>query len=336
MIFWGRYKKIPVVKTVLENEFLRIETLNLGASLLSFVEKESSRDIVLGGSDLKSTLALNAHYMGNSVGRCVNQIHHGIFRLHGQDFSLNINNPPHSLHGGKYGIHQKVFAVCEKDNEVIYSCTLTGLEDGYPGDLQLKIRYVLEGSDLYWEVCGKSDQDTLFNISNYSYFNLLGSNGRTVIGQYLHIPSDLVGYVDATGLAESLLREVKQTAFDFRTARKIGDALQEGHPNLRLANGFNHPYVFYKEGLRATLESSDLRLQISSDYPSMHLYSANHLPGTLEGKNGFCYGAQDGICFACQYYPNAINYPEHESPILKKGKRGKHWIRYHVEKINQR
>lgn len=334
MIFWGRQQGIPVVKSILENEFLYVETMNFGASLLVLKDKRTGKDIVLGADNLKDYLALLPYYVGSSVGRVANRIADGKFFLTGQEISLQKNNDFHSLHGGDHGFHQKVFAVKEKENEVIYTTISEDNESGYPGNLQVEISYQLDGETLIWKATGKCDSDTLFSPTNHSYFNLLGSTGRTILGHQLFIPANRVGLVDETGLAFERTHSVKGTAFDFLEKKKIGLGLRESHENIRTAKGYDHPYLFEKGDLRAQLECSDLRLSVFSDYPVMHLYSGNYLPGSLEGKGGYCYGKHDGICFECQHYPNAIQYLSHESPFIEKNKLVTHWIKYKIERLS--
>ena len=46
------------------------------------------------------------------------------------------------------------------------------MEEGFPGSLYLKIVYRLSGNELKMEYEAMSDQDTLINIANHSFFIL--------------------------------------------------------------------------------------------------------------------------------------------------------------------
>ena len=83
--------------------------------------------------------------------------------------------------------------------------------------------------------------------------------------------------------------------------------------------------------IMASIRTSDLMMNIYSDLPGMHIYTANFLDGMCEGKEGNFYGKNNGICFECQFYPNSINYDEFIKPLIMKGEAVKRYIRYELE-----
>ena len=52
------------------------------------------------------------------------------------------------------------------------------MEEGFPGSLYLKIVYRLSGNELKMEYEAMTDQDTLINIANHSYFNLSAKDSK--------------------------------------------------------------------------------------------------------------------------------------------------------------
>ena len=333
MTVFGRYKGEAVRSSVLENEYLRVETMSLGATLLSLTDKESGKDIVLGFPTLKGYLDQHNSYLGASVGRCANRIGGASFTLNGERYELPQNDGENCLHGGKQNFAWKNYAIEEGENVIVYRGVSEDGEEGFPGRLEYSIAYLLNGRELTWIYAGKSDKDTILNMTNHSYFNLLGSVGRTVLGQTLLIPSEEISLLDEHSLTLEETLPVAGTAFDFRTPKKIAEAFRDPHPNMKAARGIDHNYVFedQPEGLRAVLSSSELKLSVYSDLPGMHVYTANWLEEN-EGKNGYNYGPQDGICFECQYAPNAVNCERYRKPILPAGETMRHYIRYRLER----
>ena len=81
----------------------------------------------------------------------------------------------------------------------------------------------------------------------------------------------------------------------------------------------------------AIARSEKLELHAYSDYPGMHLYSANWLENKM-GKKGHLYPERSAVCFEAEYMPNAINYPDVEQkPVLRAGDIQKHEIQYRLK-----
>ena len=59
-------------------------------------------------------------------------------------------------------------------------------------------------------------------------------------------------------------------------------------------------------------------MEVYSDLPGIQFYTANGLH-TEKGKGGVAYGRRTGYCFETQYFPDAINKPQFDSPVLKAG-----------------
>ena len=327
---FGTFKGQEMNLYVLENEDLKVGVTDLGATLVAFIDKKTGIDIVYGFEDASGYETQHGSYIGATVGRTCNRIGKGTFTLNGKEYHVPINNGPNSLHGGIEGFSFKKFDTELKENAVVFTYVSKDGEEGYPGNLTLTVEYKLCKNSLKYTWSGICDQDTLFNITNHSYFNCNGEG--TILNHTLKINTDKVALLDKDGMATDQVLDVKGTAFDFTQEQVIFERLEMGHENLKIASGYDHNYVFENLDVKemCTLKGDTLQLDIISDCPDMHVYGGNFLDGECKGKYGDYYQAKSAICFECQYYPNAINYEGFYKPILKANERKTHFMEYVV------
>ena len=332
MKHFGEYEGKEILLSHLENEYIEAEVFNYGASLRSFTEKKSGRDVVLGFDSFEPYTDLKGSCLGATVGRCANRIGKACFTLNEKEYKLAVNNGPNCLHGGIVNYSQRVFELVEEsETKAVYRYVSPDGEEGFPGKLELTIIYELDGPTLLYKIEAESDQDTVLNITNHSYFNLECREHKTVFDQKMKIASGKVALADPDGMASPEILDVEGTAFDYRDFHRIGDALEHPHPNMEITGGIDHNYLFedsrgYTE--MAVLRSGELELTTGSDLPGLQVYTANFLDLPEPGKEGFLYKPRCGICFEGQFYPNAVNYDFCRSPILRKGEKAAYRITY--------
>lgn len=309
----------------LENEFLKIKVTNFGASMMSFVEKQSGIDIILGFEFTKDYFLYKQYYIGAIIGRCANRIQNGQFELNEKMIKVSQNENKHSLHGGVDGISTKIFDGYKKENMLIFTLLDEDKSNGYPGNLYLTVLYQLIKNTCKVTFCGISDQDTIFNITHHPYFNLNGVGN--ILNHEMKIETDQVAFVDEQYITSNISMNVKDTVFDFTKFNEIGKQMNKNHSNIQLTQGFDHNYIFENmlPKKMATLKTKKLCLEIYSDLPHLHVYSANFLKTNQYGKYA-------GICLECQYYPNAVHYKNRIQPILKAFHQQMHFIEYKVER----
>ena len=306
----------------LENNELKISVSDLGATLIRFIDKRSNKDLVLG-FDSEEQYLKDKYYMGASVGRNVNRIGNAEFKLNGKTYKLTVNDNMNQLHGGIDNFAFKVWDVKEKkEDEIVFVLHSKDMEEGFPGNIVVEVSYKLEKNNLIWKYSGKSDQDTLFNMTNHSYFNLGAEN---ILNHKLKVHTDKYSLLDQYSLSLEKSIDVKDTPYDFRELTLINDNLS------KLNNGIDNNYVYenLNDKLMAELAYNNIQLNVYSDLPDMHLYTSSGL-GTCTGKKGVTYKKFSGICLECQYYPNSINYESYIKPILKKDDVVSHYIRYEI------
>ena len=301
----------------IENDFLRLVCSNYGCTIMQlFVKMQdgSERDVVLGYDTIEEYQP-NDLYLGAVIGRTANRIREGTFTINGIRYQLPINNGPNCNHGGITGFNGRIFSYAIVNDSVRFHYFSKDKEEGYPGNLDAYVTYELKENRLVCTYKATTDQDTLINMTNHSYFNLSGE--PSYIGSHkLKVHSNQYGRSDQFGLFTGEWRDVAGTPFDFREYKPIDDALKAEDEDLRLGNGIDHVYLFNstKDQVSLKNEEEDLTLIVSTSLPATQIYTANYLDGR-KGKRGKQNRFRDAVCIETSYLPDSIHLEE-DSPTL--------------------
>ncbi|MFR6345117.1 MAG: aldose epimerase family protein [Christensenellales bacterium] len=317
----------------MKSDALEIVVTNFGGTILKILmpdNKGQKGDVVLGYDEIKEYQTRDA-YLGALVGRVANRIRKGSFELNGKTYQLPINDGPNSLHGGIKGFSQKVFDAEIQDDSLVLSYLSCDGEEGYPGNLQLTATYTLKKDTLTIDYEATTDEDTLINLTNHSYFNLSGGQ-EDVQNHVLQLRSNRFACIDKDGLPTGEFRQTKDTPFDFNQPKRIGDALACRDEQLTLGLGIDHPFLFDAKENQIVLShpATGRRLTISTTLPGTQVYTGNQLDGRI-GKYGISYGKHFGVCLETQNLPDAIHLEKEPSTILKKGETYKERTTYTFE-----
>lgn len=288
-------------------------------------------DVVLGYDDYEGSRS-RKYFLGAAVGRCANRIKGARFTLNGREYQLEKNEGNNQLHGGFKGFDVRLWDASVVESRYGQDLRLTYTspdgEERYPGTLNVKLTYSLsEQNELIIHYDAVSDADTLCNLTNHSYFNLAGHDSGSALDQELKIYASRFTEVDAESIPTGRVLSVEGTPMDFREFHRIGERIDCGYDQLRLAGGYDHNFVLDHApgeiGLCAELRDpkSGRRLTCLTDCPCVQFYSGNFLDGTQAGKNGVFYQRRAGLCLETQFAPDAVNHPEWDSPVLKAGQR---------------
>ena len=324
---------VTVYQFVLSNKNgMEISVINYGGIITSLKAKDRNgkyQDIVLGFNSLPPYEDENP-YFGALIGRYGNRIANGTFKLDGQPYKLDINNPPNHLHGGLKGFHKVVWNPKEIINDSNVSLELTYLskhmEEGYPGNLDVKVTYTLNNKDelsVLYEA--ETDRKTIINLTQHSYFNLSGDFSEDVLDHQIKINADAFLPVDETLIPTGEIRSVLGSPFDFRKSKLIGQDIDVNNKQIEFGKGYDHCWVINNQsnGLRSVATAyhseSGRVLDVYSDLPGLQFYSGNFLDGTLKSKGGGYYELRSGFCLETQYYPDSPNQENFPSVVLKPG-----------------
>ncbi len=317
-----------------------VSFIDYGAAIVSIMvhDREGNlKDIALG-CDNAAAYEQQTACLGAVPGRYANRIEKGTFVLNGKTFHLAVNNGPNHLHGGPTGFHRRLWngEICD-DNTVIFTRLSCDGEEGYPGNLMVCVKYTFDQASRL-SICYQalSDQDTILNLTNHTYFNLNGHDSGSVEGQELQIFADSFTENDSnclpTGRIVNLSAE-EGRVMDFRSPKTIGKDLHKESIHLKNASGYDHNYVLEKnkEGIAAKAYSSDsgITMECKTTQPGIQLYTGNFLEDSnIQGKNGAVYHNFDGFCLETQHFPDAIRHTHFPKVILKMGELYKETTEY--------
>lgn len=323
----------PVFLVELRNDTISSEIITYGAAIRSLVVPDGQGnpvDVVLGYDTLEEYVRQDG-YLGATVGRFANRIAKGRFALNGQTYTLATNNGENHLHGGIRGFSHRVWSIDSSDeHSVTLSLSSPHGEEGYPGHLECKVRFALEGKGLVIDYHAVSDRDTLCNLTNHTYFNLAGQGSGPVLDQTMQLMACYFTPSNGQSIPLGTVEPVADTPMDFRTPTSIGLRIREDFDQLLYARGYDHNYVV--DGAAGTLRpmavayapATGITLQAETTLPGVHFYTANYLPQGRKGKGGCLYGPRHGFCLETQFFPDSPNQPGFPSAVLKAGEEYRH------------
>jgi len=288
-------------------------------------------DVVLGFKDIEAYIkAENEPYFGCVVGRFGNRISKGKFILDGKTYNLAVNGGENHIHGGLKGFDKVVWHLLKEDvatNAITFTYLSKDGEEGYPGNLDVTIRYQLtEANEIVITYNANTDKATPVNLTNHVYLNLGGEGKADILDHELLINANKFTPVGADLIPKGVLAEVSGSALDFTQVKAIGQDIDVDTEQLRFAGGYDHNYALNKniEGemsLAATVwhPSSGRFLEVLTEEPGVQFYSGNSLDGSLVGKSGQSYEARTGFCLETQHYPDSPNQAQFPNTILQPG-----------------
>ena len=304
---------------------------NYGARLVSLVVPDKNgtpTDVVDGYDNIGNYLHQPETFFGAIVGRYGNRIAKGHFKLDSNTYTLATNNGPNSLHGGKKGFGAVVWTGHQlNDSAVELSYLSKDGEEGYPGNLNVKVTYTLQDGDaLRIDYEATTDKPTVLNLTNHAYFNLNGQGSGSIDGHVLQIDADTYTPVDSTLIPTGKIDSVAGTPFDFRQPTAIGARINDTtNQQIRYGKGYDHNFVLNaRDTHKAPVvtvqgDSSGIVMQVSTLEPGVQFYTGNFMNGTNPLKAGKKDGYRTAFCLETQHYPNSPNEPSFPSTVLRPG-----------------
>ncbi|OWK70169.1 aldose epimerase family protein [Pedobacter sp. AJM] len=303
---------------------------NYGGRIVSLLvpnKDDKLTDVVLGYDSIGAYRKKGEPFFGALIGRYGNRIGKGKFTLNGEQYTLQLNDGPNTLHGGTDGFYSKVWDAKQVDGQKLeLTYTAKDGEAGYPGKLDIKVLYTLtDDNALQIDYTATTDKATVVNLTNHAYFNLNGEGNKSILDHELTIAADSITPVDSTLIPTGKLLAVTGTAFDFTKAKTIGKSIEESNEQLKFGKGYDHNFALNKHDAKtpvATVKSTStgIKMEVYTTEPGLQFYSGNFLTGAdQDGKGGKSYPHRSAICLETQHFPDAPNHPNFASTELKPG-----------------
>lgn len=304
---------------------------DLGATLVHVLVPDADgivADVALGYDDPAGYLN-GTCFLGAVVGRSANRIKGSEFTIGGRTYAMTPNENGNNLHSGPDFYHTRVWEVAEEsDTAVKFHLSSPDGDQGFPGNASIDVTYQLDATGglhiVYDAVC---DKDTIFNLTNHSYFNLAGHDHTgAAMDQLLMLPARVFSVADDESVPTGEMRSVEGTPMDFRSPKPIGQDIGADYEPLHLQGGYDHNFeVFCNPCAVLSDPVSGRTMAVYTDLPGIQFYAGNFLNET--GKGGTVYGKRTGIALETQYYPDSIHHPEWAQPVTKVGET------YHTETV---
>jgi len=274
-----------VQEVTINNDQLTARFLDFGARIngLSF-------DGIEGLTPELDLVAVEAHpYCGVIVGPVMNRLAGARAPLDGQELAFNANEGANVLHSGDDGLHGLIWNIAEVSAAAV-TFTVTLAPGAFPGRRCIDVTYRLDGSDLVLEIAATTDAPTLMNVGFHPFWTL---SGRGRDGHRLAVHGGHYLPMDSGNIPTGEIADVTGAEFDYRVHRAP-------------SNDLDHCFVLpVTDGVApcVTLESDDLRLEIMSDAPAVHVFT----------------GMDIGIAVEPEVHPDAPNHAGFPSIRLGSG-----------------
>lgn len=332
-VVWGKTPDGQEAKlfTLVNANGMEVKISNYGGKIISWTAPDKDGNFVNINAGLKTIEEYygGANYFGALIGRFGNRIGGAKFTLDGTEYTLDQNNGPNSLHGGKMGFDKLLWSgeIVEAENPTL-KLTLTSPDGdgGYPGTVNVTVHYTLMPDNaLKIDYEATTDKATPINLTNHAYFNLKGS-GQDIMDHEVTIFADTFLPVDATLIPEGAPAPVAGTPFDFTSAHKIGERINDTtNTQIVRGGGYDHAWIFtdssstMKLGATVYEPTSGRFMEVFTTEPAIQFYSGNFLDGTFTSIEGNKFAKRSAYCLETEHYPDAPNKPSYPSTILRPG-----------------
>lgn len=307
---------------------IELDVIDFGATVTGLRMPDARGEmgeVCLGMASLEDYLAGDA-YMGALVGRVAGRVSDAVYRWRDRRFELSRNEPPNHLHGGYVCLSRRLWQAEPGEDaagcpRLVLRCHSPHGEDGYPGNLEIKVTYALTAERvLAVEIEAVTDRPTPFAPTLHAYFNLSGGQESTINAHRLRIEADAFVPIDEKFRLQGRLEPVVPGVNDFRRPVRLGEVIPDRAPNhgemYRLS-----PRRRARPRVVASLDhpASGRRLEVATTESCLQFYNGKFLDcETVPGRAGRPYPAYAGLCLECQGYPDSP-FDGVEASVLEPG-----------------
>lgn len=210
---------------------IQVQVVSYGARITSMClpdRKGVVQDIVLAYDDIAGCLYYEEIPFGATIGRCTDRIENATFAIDGKQYYLNKNDNSHHKDGGCKGFDKALWKSYADGSKVILTHVSQDKDQGYPGDLFVRITYELTPkNEFHVRMEAQTSAPTIVNLSQLLYVNLAGHHtGPCEL--YKHIVAINANCFTATkgdNLPNGKIMNVNYSKNDFMTPTLLKDVI---------------------------------------------------------------------------------------------------------------
>lgn len=307
-----------------------VEVTNYGVNIVKIIvpDRNGKKDDIVLGYDTIDGYFENGSFFGSTIGPSANRIADASFVVDGKRYQLSVNDGVNNLHSDyELGYHKRLWdAVIKDDNSVLFSLEDQDGNMGFPGNKKIEVTVALtDENELKLIYHAESDQNTLINMTNHSYFNLAGHNAAPILDHKLCILASAYTPVVPGAIPTGEIAPVAATPFDFTKPIAIGARIETDDEQLKIGQGYDHNWVVdgfdgsIRKIAEVTEENSGRSMEVYSDQPGVQFYAGNCI-APVAGKAGVTYGKRSGLALETQVFPNSVNQENFPNAIFGPGK----------------
>lgn len=310
-------------RVTLSNGGLTASFITFGAILQDLRKDGFDYPLVLGSNRLEPYFGALQH-AGALVGRFANRLTAGRFTIDGKCYQVPKNfRDRHSLHGGPEGTSIRVWRIDQLTaKSVIMKLDLPDGDMGFPGALEIRAYISLgDTGELVFDIKATTSRPTICSIAHHSYFNLSGD--ATINDHELEVKADAFLPIDKDLIPLGNTQSVQNHQYDFRQRKILSDIFIDH--NFCLSD--------HRKDCRkvASLFSrkAGLGLEVMTNETGLQIYTGDGVnSGPSFGLDGRTYSPRAGIALETQCWPDAPNYPNFPSAILRENETYHHQAIY--------
>lgn len=320
-----------ILITVSNKLGIKFSVCDFGARLVEFATPDRNGNIanvVLGFANLEDYVN-DKFYCGATIGRYAGRMEAAKFTLDNITYSLSDNHNGMTLHGGLNAMsnqkwQSRIIELPEKVG-VIFSLISPHLENGFPGNLVVEASYWLtQTGKLRIEYSAISDQQTIINLTNHSYFNLLG-NGTNILSHHLEIVANQYIEVTPDLLATGAILDLP-VELSFAQSREINEVVEAfGYQDLDLSYILEHSDLDHENSVKVNLSALEVGkgLCFTTNQNTAQIFTSKRLNQISSTPLTEEFG---GIAIEMQNYLAAIHHSNFPTTILKPNEKYLNWL----------
>lgn len=328
---FGKIKKSgenAYIYTITNKNGANVDLSSFGAAIISVRVPDKNgkmTDVTQGYSSVTPYEESPIGHAGGTIGPCANKIDNGTFKLNGKEYKLECNkdNGKTHSHGGSEGFDTKNWKAEVLKDGIKFTYIKKDMKGGYPANVNASVTYKFDNDNrLHVIYQAQSDNDTILNLTNHSYFNLDGAEHAqegAVKDHIVQLPnSSKYTVVNEIAIPTGEIADAANTKFDFKLPKRLSEMNPAGYDQNYCIDGYDGKTMINAAIVKS--EKTGIKLNVFTNLPGFQFYTANNLGKTEQplGKDGKRYEKHSAFCVEPQFFPNAVNTFD-EKPILKKG-----------------